>query len=225
MIVGAGVATRRWRDQCESVGPRPSRILSHTGVPGLSKWSNARMTIATLVAFHLFCLVSIGLVIIGLPGVWLILVLAAVLEWWKGDLFDLWTLIIAVVIAIIGEIVEFAAGAAGSHIGGGSRRAGVGAIVGGLVGGIAGAAFPPVLGALIWGVLGAGIGAAIAELTVKPADAPSALSRGGLRDMRTRAHKTMTVGGAAAAGRFVGLLTKTACAVVVWIMLLVDTFV
>ncbi|MFW5653838.1 MAG: DUF456 domain-containing protein, partial [Planctomycetota bacterium] len=168
--------------------------------------------------FHLLALLLIGTVLIGLPGTWVMLLMAAVLEWSLGGVFGLWTLGIAVLVAGIGEAIEFFAGAAGSKIGGGSNRAAVGAVIGGLVGGIMGAAFPPILGALIWGVIGAGIGAVIAELTVRRADAKPFFRS------RMEMTRVARAGGGAAAGRFLGLLGKTACAIIVWLMLLISPF-
>ena len=67
-------------------------------------------------------------------------------------------------LAVVGEVVEFAAGAAGAKKAGGSRRAAVLALMGGLAGGIvgmfAGSLIPiPGVGSIIGALLFAGLGA------------------------------------------------------------------
>jgi uncharacterized protein len=112
--------------------------------------------------------------IIGLPGNWLMLVLAAGLAafvssesylyvpWWAvGVLFAL---------AVLGEVFEFVAGALGVGKLGGSKRAAALAMIGSVIGAVVGlfVGIPvPVIGSLIasllFGGLGAGIGAVIGE--------------------------------------------------------------
>jgi len=159
--------------------------------------------ISTICGFFIFGLISIFLTLIGLPGLWLMILTFIALKWWQPDWISWWIIIIAVVIALIAEWLEFIAGAAGSSKAGGSKRASVGAIVGGIVGAIAGAAFPPIIGALLWGAVGAGLGAILGEITAG-------------RDWK----KTLPVGTAAAKGKMLGTLWKTALAVVVYLLFL-----
>ncbi len=150
-----------------------------------------------------------ALTLIGLPGTWFIIALALLAQWAAHDTFNWWTLGVCLVLAIVGEIVEFAAGAVGTRQGGGTRSAGVGALIGGVVGAIAGAAFPPVIGAIIWGVVGAGVGAIIGEFST------------GNRHWRSH----MTIGSAAATGKAVGTVIKTAIAILIYAMVVVAAFV
>ena len=104
--------------------------------------------------------------VVGLPGNWLIVAVVglyaylAPTEWaaaigWK-------TVGATVVLALLGEGVEFFAGAAGTAKAGGSRRATLLALVGSLVGGIAGifVGLPiPLVGSLVAAIVFAGVGA------------------------------------------------------------------
>lgn len=146
--------------------------------------------------------------LIGLPGAWLIISLALLGQWIAPDTFSWWTLGACVVLALIGEAVELAAGAAGSRHGGGSRRASLGAIIGGIVGAIVGAAFPPIIGAIIWGVVGAGVGAVAGEFTT------------GNRAWRSH----LAIGSAAATGKAVGTVIKTALTMLIYFIVVVAVF-
>lgn len=108
------------------------------------------------------------LTLIGLPGNWLIVVAAvtAALLLPEDSRTDLtWlTVIVLVILATLGEVLEFAAGALGVAKVGGSRRAAGLAIVGSVVGGILGAVVGlpvPVLGSVLAALLGASLGALV----------------------------------------------------------------
>ncbi|MEP3831234.1 DUF456 domain-containing protein, partial [Rhodopirellula bahusiensis] len=80
------------------------------------------------------------------------------------------SLAIAFLLGLVGELVEFLAGAMGASRAGASRRATlmaiVGSIIGAIVGGIVGLPIPvvgPVLAAILFGGLGATAGAMYAE--------------------------------------------------------------
>lgn len=163
-----------------------------------------------LLAFALTVLGLFGpaLTLIGLPGAWLILVLALLCQWVTPDTFSWWTLGACLILAVIGEIVEFAAGAVGSRRGGGGRRASAGAMIGGIAGAIVGAPFPPVVGAIVWGVIGAGLGAIIGEFT------------GGNRQWRSH----LAIGSAAATGKAVGTIIKTALTLAVYLVIVIAAF-
>lgn len=110
----------------------------------------------------------------GLPGNWLLLIFAViyklVLPENSHPEITWMVLCILLVLAILGEVWEFAAGAAGATRRGGSRRGAIMAIVGSLVGSIAGAMIGipvpivgPLIGALIGGAGGAFAGAYFGE--------------------------------------------------------------
>lgn len=101
---------------------------------------------------------------LSLPGNWLIVLFTALFAWLvrgpDGLGIGWWGLGVLLVLAIVGEIVEFAAGAAGAAKSGGSRRGMVlalgGSLVGSIVGVSVGSFIPiPLVGSLI-GVLGGG---------------------------------------------------------------------
>ena len=109
----------------------------------------------------------IGLVLIplGLPGLWVIL-LGIIGYGWLTDFQTLSAgfLILAVVLALLGEVLESWIGFRFARKYGGSSRAGWGALVGGLIGAIVGVPVP-ILGSVVGGFVGAFVGAAVFEYT------------------------------------------------------------
>ena len=108
--------------------------------------------------------------IVALPGNWVIVAAAALYALFRSgaEHFALgWQTVAALaVLAALGELLEFGAGAAGSARAGGSKRgmalAAVGSIAGGIIGVIVGLPIPiPVIGSLVTAVLGAAVGALI----------------------------------------------------------------
>ncbi len=105
--------------------------------------------------------------VFGLPGNWVMLVVAIV--YWYFVPADWLTygwvvLVILGVLAILGEVVEFLAGAMGATKAGGSKRgaalAVIGSMIGGIVGIFVGSLVPiPIIGSLITALLFAGFGA------------------------------------------------------------------
>ncbi len=112
------------------------------------------------------CVVAWLLNLVALPGNWLIVGGAALFAWLlpiaagRGITWNI--VIVLAVLALIGEIIEFAAGAAGAAKQGASRRAialsVVGAIVGSIVGIVTGAPIP-VIGSLVMALFGGAAGA------------------------------------------------------------------
>ena len=107
----------------------------------------------------------LGLLLIpfGLPGLWVIL-LGMLGYGWLTDFrtVSAWALVVAIGLALAGELVEAWAGFRFARRYGGSRRAGWGALVGGLVGAIIGVPVP-VIGSVVGGFVGAFAGAALFE--------------------------------------------------------------
>ncbi|WP_236696069.1 DUF456 domain-containing protein [Rhodopirellula islandica] len=122
----------------------------------------------------LVCTLAWLLNLVALPGNWLAIALMAFYVW-LGPETGRWqlgmaSLAIAFVLGLVGELVEFLAGAMGASRAGASRRATlmaiVGSILGAIVGGIVGLPIPvigPVLAAILFGGLGATAGAMFAE--------------------------------------------------------------
>jgi uncharacterized protein YqgC (DUF456 family) len=152
--------------------------------------------------------------LIGLPGIWLIVVTAAGYAWFlppdSAGAIGWGTVAALLVLAVLAEILEFIAGALGVTKAGGSRRGAVLAIVGSIVGSIVGlfVGVPvPIIGSLVAAVLFGGLGAlagAVLGETWKGRDFDSSLE----------------VGKAAFIGRTLGTLAKTAvCTVMVLVTL------
>src|SRR4051794_34013721 len=149
--------------------------------------------------------------VLGLPGLWLMVGALALYGWLSGAGFGDyvgWPSVITVAaIALVAEVVEFMAGSAGAKQAGGSKRAGVGAIVGALIGGFLFSIPVPVVGTIIGVCLGAFAGAAIAQLTVAQDVAHS-----------------FRVGAGAAKGRFYGIVSKLAFGMVILIISMISAF-
>lgn len=177
--------------------------------------------LAILVAL-LFCILGVGclvLVVIGLPGTWVLIGLAVGVElldhyYLEGAdpvTFGWGTLGACIALAFVGEVIEALAGAAGTKAGGGSRRGMVGAIVGGLVGAIVFTPLIPIpiIGTLIGALLGTFAGAVIAE-------------RSGENRRDTQA--ALRAAGGATVGRLLGTISKAVIATTLWVVLCVGAF-
>lgn len=178
------------------------------------------VTTLTILAFLLLLAVSavgVALALLTLPGAWLILIagivlgfgtpaLAGLMGHTMAPLYDERTLIVCGVLALLAEIIEFVASAAGAKRAGGGRGAMVWAMMGGLVGGLAGGMIIPIVGAIPGGVLGAGLGAVAAERTLSG------------RTWR----ESSRVGQGAAAGKLGAIVAKGGAAGVIALILLVN---
>lgn len=114
---------------------------------------------------------SWALNLVTLPGNWLIVVLVALYAWLlPGDsrLAIGWSVVVLLVLlATLGEVIEAVAGAVSSARAGGSRRGMVLAVVGSIIGGILGVGMGvpvPIVGPVIGAVLGAGVGALVGAM-------------------------------------------------------------
>ena len=121
------------------------------------------------VLLALYILVSLaGLVslIFGLPGTFIILG-ASVLYGWYGGFSEITVrvIIILVVLALAGELIEFLLGILGSKKYESSNRAIVGSIIFGIIGAVMGAPFFFGIGAVIGAFAGAFAGAILMELS------------------------------------------------------------
>jgi len=152
---------------------------------------------------------GVGLVALQLPGTWLMLA-ATTLAGWLSGLYGWPTFLILLLLAMLGELVEFLGGAAGAKIAGAGRRATVLALVGSIAGAIVGTfAIPiPVIGTL----LGAAIGAACGSIL-------------GDRWEGRQWRASIQGGGGAAVGKLSGAVGKLIVAAVMWAVVFVATFV
>jgi uncharacterized protein len=146
----------------------------------------------------------------NLPGTWLMVLVTAVLKWWQPGYVQVsWTTLGASAgLALFGEGLEFALGAAGARRAGGSTRAAALAIVGSLVGAILGTALPvPLVGTLIGACLGAFAGSLLGDLW---AGRPLVSS--------------VEAGWGAAQGRFWGTVAKLAVGAIIMVLLALAAF-
>lgn len=161
--------------------------------------------LAVLNAFFVF------LVVLGLPGIWLMVTATALVAWWQWDhnMFSIAVLVTIAVLALASEWLEFVAGMSGSRRAGGTSKGAWGALLGGFVGALVGSVLIPIpiLGTLIGACAGAGGGA-------------WALERAGgtSHDLAVRSGK------GAAVGRLLGTMIKLGFAVAIWLIVTVASF-
>jgi len=110
-------------------------------------------------------ILSLILIVLGLPGLWIMVATAVVYNMIvPGDPIGWGSLIAVAVLALIAELLEFTMTGRYARKYGGSRRAGWGAIIGGMIGAVVG--FPvPIIGPVIGAFVGSFVGALVAELT------------------------------------------------------------
>lgn len=139
------------------------------------------------------------LCILTLPGLWLIVGATGLYGWLTGwDGFIGWGSFGTLIgLAVVAEVVEFFAGAAGAGSAGGSKRGMIGSIIGAITGGILLTPLFPVVGTLIGVCLGAFAGAAVVEMLIGK-----------------EVSHSLTIGAGAAKGRFLGIMAKLAIGVV-----------
>lgn len=141
--------------------------------------------------------------LMGLPGaLWLMVLSAAAYAWWTDwDYLYVPGLITLVSLALLGELLEFLAGAGGAKAAGGSKRAMVFSTIGGIVGGIVLSIPLLFVGTIIGVCIGAFAGATLAQMTVE-------------RDVE---HSTR-VGLGAAKGTLIGILSKLSVGCVMFVV-------
>jgi len=159
------------------------------------------------------------LVVIQLPGTWIMLAIAGLIEW--ADRLYLpdehqptfgWPVLLTCLgLAVIGEIIEFVAGVAGARRGGSTARGMWGALIGGIAGVFL---FAPLFvvtgpfGPLFGAILGTFVGALVGELSAERATVGSS--------MRPAIGATL--------GRVVGTMSKIGIAMAMWLALTIAAF-
>lgn len=110
---------------------------------------------------------SLLLVPLGLPGLWVMLGVAFLYDMIVGGApIGLGVIAVGFVLAVIAEVIEFMLGGRVARRFGGSRRAEWGAIGGGLVGAFVGVPVP-IIGPMIGAFVGAFAGALAGEMSVR----------------------------------------------------------
>ncbi|MCH2144554.1 MAG: DUF456 domain-containing protein [Phycisphaerales bacterium] len=163
------------------------------------------------------CLVT---VLIGVPGTWLMILIALGLEFlqrlWAAPgsdwMFPIWVFVVVVLIAGLGELLELVAGAFGAKKGGASRKGMLGALLGGVMGAIIGTFLIPIplVGSLVGALVGCAGGAILGELN---------------NSKEIELKDTLKPAAGAVVGRVLGTLAKLPCALMVWVILSVSAFV
>lgn len=167
--------------------------------------------------FAIFALLCVGLVVVGLPGAWIMIAGAIAI-----DLLDsLWlpagapltfhplTIAAAALVAGIGELLEFLLSAAGAKRFGASGRGMIGSVVGGVLGALGGTVILPIAGTIMGALIGTATGAILGELSH------------GNRTLRDTARPAA----GAVVGRLLGTLAKLPCTALVAVILAVAVFV
>ena len=166
-----------------------------------------------LLAIGLLLVNSLLLVatVLQLPGNWLMVAAVGGFIMWGGEpgLFSIATLVALAIIAFLAEIIEFAAGAAGTRMSGGSRRGALWALAGSLAGGILGTFILPIpiAGSVFGACGGAFLGALFGE------------RREG-KNMR----ESLRSGGGAATGRLLGIVGKIGGGILIWAIATIASF-
>lgn len=174
------------------------------------------------VGFAIFGLVCVALIVIGLPGTWMMLAAAVAIELvadlglgraeGSGITIFGWPLLLgATGLAVLGELIEFVSGAVGARMGGATRRGVWGALFGGILGALALTfGLPiPLLGALLGAVVGTFLGAWIGELSSSTRRARGETTRAAV---------------AAVLGHLGGILGKLLVGCVLWVLLIRAAF-
>ncbi len=159
----------------------------------------------------LFNVIWLGLVLFGLPGNWLLVISTCLFAWWQSDakVFSIYTLVAIVVLAVIGELFEFFGGMRGARKSGASRLGSVAALAGAIIGAILGTFLIPILflGTLLGACIGAGLGALVMEF-----------ARG--KELKESARHAVGAG----LGEFLGITSKFAIGIVIWLIVAVAVF-
>lgn len=152
-------------------------------------------------------LVGLVLIPLGLPGLWVI-VGGVLLYGWLTSFatVGVWTIVIALGLAFMGEAIEWWLGFRIAQRYGGSKSAGWGALIGGIVGAIVGVPIP-VIGSVIGAFVGSFLGAVVFEYL-----------------QAQRADIALRAGWGAVIGRAVAAAAKMAIAVVIAVVGLFAAF-
>lgn len=168
------------------------------------------------ISLSLLAAISWVLTLLGLPGNWGLLGIAAMTASFtpEATYFDVssTTVLLALGLATLGEVVEFVAGAAGVNQLGGSRKGSALALAGSVVGTIVGifVGVPiPIVGSLIAAVLFGGLGAFVGAVA-------------GERWDGKEWELAIKIGWGALFGKLLGTLLKSICGTIILVLLLVS---
>ncbi|MCE5186666.1 MAG: DUF456 domain-containing protein [Planctomycetaceae bacterium] len=148
------------------------------------------------------------LVLVTVPGNWMMVISTYLFAWWRWqDGFFGWALLATItVLALIGELIEFFAGAGGARRAGATWKGAIAAILGAVFGGLSGTFVIPVplFGTLIGACFGAGLMTWIVE-----------------RHSGSEKEKSLRSGIGAGTGVLIGTLSKFTIGCIIWIIILI----
>lgn len=150
------------------------------------------------------------LVVLQLPGTWLMVLSAGLLALVRPGMFSVWTLLVVVALATLGEIVEFASGLVGAKTVRATRWGGWGGLIGAIAGAVIGTFTIPVplVGSLIGACAGAAAGAFLLEFV------------GAERSVSDSVRSGLGAG----VGRLAGAVAKLGVGAAIWLILAVAAF-
>lgn len=150
----------------------------------------------------LILVAGLALALLSLPGLWVMLGALGLYAWITGGVYIGWKgLLILLILGIAAEASEALLGGMAAKRAGGSRRAALGALIGGTLGAIFLTFGLFLIGTVIGACLGSAIGAVAGELTVRHDPAPLG--------------RLARVGWAAAHGRLIALVVKLLFGVII----------
>lgn len=178
----------------------------------MPEWVTVILIYAGLVIAALGGLACIFLTLLQMPGTWVMMgiaLLAAGLTHLGFSAMEVIALVVMLALGLLGELVEFVAGAVGSRVTGGTKRGATLAIVGSIAGAIIGTfAIPvPIIGTLIGACVGAAVGSIAGDKWAGREWKPSLFS-----------------GTGAAVGKLGGTIAKVVIACVMWVASLFALF-
>jgi uncharacterized protein YqgC (DUF456 family) len=157
--------------------------------------------------FVLAELAALAMIPLGLPGTWLQVLVAAAITWLEPEAAGR-LLVVAIGLAVAGEITDVLSGRWGTRRFGGSSRAAWGALFGGFAGLFVGTPIP-VVGSLVMSFAGTFVGAVVGELSGRGALAPSIRSGwGALVGRALGVAVKMTIGFAIAAVSALSIMVR-----------------
>ena len=164
-----------------------------------------------LIGWILLNTIWLSFVLLGLPGNWLIVISTCLFAWWKWTArpFSIYTLVVIVVLAALGELIEFSAGLIGAKKSGASWLGSIAAIFGAVIGALFGTFLIaiPFLGTILGACIGAGVGVWGLEV-----------ARG--KEME----QSVRHGLGAGLGEFFGITSKLLLGIVIWLTVTIAAF-
>lgn len=125
------------------------------------------IAIILLVILIIFCILGLLLIPLGMPGTWIMPVIALIYKILPLPIQISWKIILILTgIAVLGEVLEYYIGAKSASAAGATKYGVLGAFIGGIIGAIVGV---PIflIGSLIGLFIGAFLGAFIVEFFIK----------------------------------------------------------